>query len=125
MVVSFSSSGDWRETDSFLRRMMSDDPYSAAVRFADAGVQALADATPQDSGQTALQWTYEIVPDGTGFVIWFKNGNEVDGFNVAAGLQYGHATKGGGWVSGIDYVNPAVKPIFDRMTETVWKEVTR
>lgn len=125
MTISFESSGDWSDTDSFLRRMMGNDPYSEAVKYAEQGVQALADATPQETGATATMWTYEIEDTGAGYTIWFSNGNEEEGFNIAAGLQYGHATGTGGWVQGIDYVNPAIKPIFDAMTAVVWKEVTR
>lgn len=125
MTISFESSGDWRETDSFLRRMMTDDPYLEAVKLAEAGVQALVDATPKDSGITASLWTYEIEESDGGFTIWFKNGSENQGFNIAAGLQYGHATGQGAWIQGTDYVNPAIRPIFDKMTATVWKEVTR
>ena len=124
-MISISSSGNTNDTSSFLKRCMSDDPYKAALRFAEEGVQRLRDATPEETGLTASMWDYEIVSEGGSPTIWFRNGNVVDGFNVAVGLQYGHGTGTGGWVNGLDYINPALKPIFDKMADAAWKEVTR
>lgn len=123
-MLSIESSGSFRNTDSFLRECMSDDILDPAVRYAEEGVVRLRDATPQESGLTASLWSYEIVSEGGGTTIWWKNGNSIDGFNVAVGLAYGHATGTGGWVEGSDYIKEALKPIFDKMTDAVWKEVT-
>ncbi len=124
-MIEMSSSGDFNDTFAFLRRCQSDDIFDSAERFAQEGVQRLRDATPEETGLTAALWNYEIVSEGGGVTIWFRNGNTVDGFNVAVGLQYGHATGTGGWVQGMDYINPALKPIFDKMADAAWKEVTR
>lgn len=124
-MISFESSGSWKGTFSFLDRCGSDDPYKAASKFAEEGVMRLRDATPIESGITASGWSYELETESDDIVIWFVNDHEVDGFNVAVGLQYGHATNGGGWVPGTDYINPALKPIFDKMAEAAWKEVTK
>ena len=125
-MIGFESSGSFKNTDSFLRRCMSDDIFSPAKRLAEEGVQRLKDATPKDSGITAESWDYEIVEEDGSTTIWWKNTNLVgDWFNLAVGLQYGHATGTGGWVAGYDYINPALKPIFDKMADAVWKEVNK
>ncbi len=125
-MIGFESSGSFSSTDSFLRRCMSGDIFSPAKKLAEEGVQRLKDATPKDSGITAESWDYEIVEEDGSTTIWWKNTNLVDDwFNLAVGLQYGHATGTGGWVAGYDYINPALKPIFDKMADAVWKEVNK
>src|SRR5690349_21666843 len=124
-MISLTSSGDFNDTQDFLQRCMSDDPIRTAESFADEGVQRLRDATPEETGLTAAGWYYEVVSEGGSTTIWWKNSHVVDGFNVAVGLQYGHGTGTGGWVEGYDYINPALKPIFDKIADSVWKEVTR
>jgi hypothetical protein len=124
-MIGFESSGSFKNTDSFLRRCMSGDIFDPVTRIAEEGVQRLASATPEDSGLTARSWAYEIVEEGGKYTIWFTNSNVVSGFNVAVGLQYGHGTNNGGWVGGYDYINPALKPIFDKMGDAVWKEVAK
>lgn len=95
--------------------------------YGQKGVEALANATPRDTGLTADSWRYEIEKDtenGTVKINWI-NDNEVNGwFNVALMLQYGHATGSGYWIEGVDYINPAIRSIFDAMAEEIWKEVT-
>jgi len=104
---------------------MSGEIFNPVEAIAEEGVQRLAAATPQDSGATASAWSYEIVEEGGKHTIWFTNSSVNEGFNIAVGLQYGHGTNGGGWVGGIDYINPALKPIFDKMADQVWKEVAK
>ena len=122
-MLSYSVSGSTRNTDAFLEKMIRGDLYSRLEPHAQRGVEALRSATPRDSGLTAESWSYEIVEDGRGVTIWWTNSNVVGGFNVAVGLQYGHGTGTGGWVEGYDYINPALRPIFDEITEAIWKEV--
>lgn len=93
-------------------------------RYGKAGVSALSSATPAESGLTASSWTYEISSSSEGASITFLNTNVNKGFNIAIILQYGHGTGTGGWVQGRDYINPAIQPVFDKMTEAVWKEIT-
>ena len=124
-MISFRVEGDTKKTDAFLDAMIKGDLYSSVERHARAGVDALSHATPEESGLTADSWTYEIEKRSGSYVIWFKNTHVVDGFNVAVGLQYGHATGNGGWVQGYDYINPALKPVFDKIADDVWKEVQK
>lgn len=92
-------------------------------RYAQEGVSALSSATPVDSGATANAWSYEIESKGDTHTIYWTNGNINKGVNIAVILQYGHGTGTGGYVAGRDYINPAMRPIFDRIAEEAWKEV--
>ena len=89
-------------------------------KYGQKGVQALSSATPVDSGKTASSWNYEI----RGTSIYWTNDNINKGVNIAVILQYGHGTRNGGYVQGRDYINPAIRPIFDSMVDEIWKEVT-
>ena len=86
---------------------------------------ALASATPVDTGLTASSWYYEISNKNGSAMISFHNSNIQNGVPIAIILQYGHGTRNGGWVEGRDYINPAIRPIFDRIADDAWKEVTK
>ena len=126
MDVSFTTSGSFNQTAAFLMSMQNID--GDIRRFCDAagsrGVAALAAATPVDSGLTAASWGYEVESTGSTTTITWTNTNNVNGVNIAIILQYGHGTGTGGWVSGQDYIMPAIKPIFDSIADDVWKKVT-
>jgi len=123
-LFSFSSSGSFAKTDKFLQRMLKGDMFSALEGFAREGVAALASATPVDSSLTSQSWDYEIKKSRGFYQIVWTNSNVVDGRPVAILLQYGHGTGTGGYVEGYDYINPAMRPVFDRISENVWKAVT-
>lgn len=122
-MISYSVSKPSGRTEKFLGKMARGDLFSGLEPFAQRGVDALRANTPRSSGLTADSWTYEIVDEGGSFVIWWKNTNVINGFSVAIGLQYGHGTGTGGWVQGYDYINPALRPIFDEIANKVWKGV--
>ena len=94
-------------------------------KYGREGVAALAAATPIDTGKTASSWVYEIVREAGSASIIFSNTNVVNGEKIAVLLQYGHGTRNGGYVVGRDYINPAIQPIFDKIAEDAWKEVTK
>jgi len=118
-----SSSGSTKNTQDFLETIAKANLFETLAIFAQAGVDALASATPVDTGLTASSWGYEIESDGSSFSIRWTNNHIDDGANVAILLQYGHGTGTGGYVSGQDYINPAIQPIFDQIAEEVWKKV--
>lgn len=124
-MISFSVSGNTSTTERFLDRMAKGDLYSGVPALAQRGVNALRAATPRESGLTAESWSYEIEQSGDKLTIWWLNSNVEGGFNVAVGLQYGHGTGTGGWIQGYDYINPAIRPVFDEILDGVWKEVQR
>lgn len=94
------------------------------TKYGQAGVEALASATPVDTGLTASSWYYEIEQSNGRASITFYNSNIQNGIPIAIILQYGHGTGTGGWVEGRDYINPAIQSVFDKLAEDAWKEVT-
>lgn len=123
-MITFKSKGDFKKLDSFFERLKEIVNLSNLDRYGREGVQALSAATPIDSGTTAESWQYEIIREKGRVRIVFSNSNIQNGVPIAVILQYGHATKNGGWVEGTDYINPAIRPIFDRIAQDAWKEVT-
>jgi hypothetical protein len=123
-IVSFKLHGDWSKTEKFLKAMEKADFSSVAERYGQIGVDALSRATPVDTGKTASSWGYVIEKSNDSFTINWINSNVNDGVNIAIILQYGHGTRNGGYVQGRDYINPAIRPIFDEMSDELWKMVT-
>lgn len=124
-MLSFSSSGSTSKTSSFLKKMAETSTlYSSLDSLAQKGAAALQNATPVDSGLTASSWSYEIKIVAGKVTITWLNTNVNDGANVAILLQYGHGTGTGGYIQGYDYINPALKPVFDQIADEVWKKVT-
>ena len=122
--ITFRHKGDFSKTEKFFNSLLKLDYLNVLERYGQAGVAALASATPKDSGLTAASWDYEITHNGKETTIAFTNSNISNGVNIAIILQYGHGTKGGGYVAGRDYINPAIQPIFDKMANDAWREVT-
>jgi hypothetical protein len=123
-MIKIKQSGSFKHTEGFLRRMAQKDYLKIVEKYGPAGVAALASATPRDTGLTASSWVYEVRPSRGGVTIFWKNTNIVNGVPVAILIQYGHASKSGSYVQGKDYINPALRPIFDKIAEDIWKEVT-
>lgn len=123
-VVSFHHKGNFQKTDNFLKKAKQGDYFRSLEKFAQEGVNALASATPIDSGKTAASWDYTISRSKGSVSITWTNSNINDGVNIAVIIQYGHGTRNGGYVQGRDYINPAIRPVFDKIAENVWKEVT-
>lgn len=124
-MISFRHKGDFSITTKFLERIKKDVVSIDLDKYGRAGVEALAAATPIDSGKTASSWEYEIIKNKNSIVIRYYNTNVQNEVPIAIILQYGHATRNGGWVEGIDYVNPAIQPIFDSIVKEAWGEVTK
>jgi hypothetical protein len=123
-MYSFKHRGSFDNLESFLKRMQKIDYRNAIELYAQDGVFALSGATPRDSGLAASSWGYKVRYSDTHITITWTNNNVERGFPVAIMLQYGYATGTGGYVQGRDYINPAMRPIFDRIAEGVWKVVT-
>ena len=124
-MISFRQKGDFSKTTTFLERAKTAFHISDFDQYGKAGVQALSSATPVDSGKTAKSWYYKIENKKGSITITFYNSNIQNGVPIAIILQYGHSTRNGGWVQGRDYINPAIQPIFDKIADAAWKEVTK
>lgn len=122
-VIVFRQKGEWRKTRRFLKRCREADLGEVLDRYGQEGVDALARATPKDTGKTAASWSYEVTREPGRIVITWRNSNIVDGVPIAVILQYGHGTRNGGYAEGVDYINPAMRPIFERIAERAWGEV--
>lgn len=123
-MITISSKGEFKNTDKFLKTMSEGQIFKSLGKYGQEGVNALASATPKDSGLTAGSWSYEVLNTrGTYSIIW-SNTHVVDGRPIAILLQYGHGTGTGGYVAGRNYINPALRPVFDRIAKDVWREVT-
>ena len=123
-MFSFKLKGDFKKTEKFLRKSLGKDYRSVLEKYGRKGAEALKDATPVESGMTAASWEYEIVQNQSSISVVWHNYNINKGVNIAIILQYGHGTRTGGWVEGVDYINPALQPIFDELADAAWKEVT-
>ena len=123
-MITISSSGSFKNTDKFLAAMQRLNIRHILEGLAKEGVDALARTTPVDSGRTAVSWDYEVNEKGGIYEVIWTNSHMENGFPVAIMLQYGHGTGTGGYVQGRDYINPAIQPVFDRISIEVWKAVT-
>lgn len=123
--IVFKHKGNLKKTTKFLERTLKGDYLKNLDKFGREGVAALALATPVDTGKTAESWDYRIEKTNDGTKIVWTNSNVNKGVNIAIILQYGHGTRNGGYVQGRDYINPAIRPIFDKIADDAWKEVTK
>ena len=123
-MITVKHHGDFRKTKRFFKRAAEAKFLQNLDRYGQEGVAALAAATPVESGETASSWYYEVQRSGSSFSIHWGNSHVNNGVNIAVILQYGHGTGTGGYVAGRDYINPAIRPIFDKIAENAWKEVT-
>lgn len=123
-MITFRQKGDFSKFNRYLERLKEAVKLGDLNKYGRQGVQALSSATPIESGETANSWYYKINRTKESVSITFHNSNIQNGVPIAIILQYGHGTGTGGWVEGRDYINPAIQPIFDKIAEDAWKEVT-
>ena len=124
-MITIESQGEWKMTRNWFDRMTKLDLALIMNQFGKEGVSALAAATPSRSGLTSKSWNYEVTRKGNDWKITWTNSNVNKGANIAVLIQYGHGTRNGGYVVGRDYINPAIRPVFDKIAQKAWKEVTR
>lgn len=122
-MIRITQKGDWKATHKFLEHINHHHAEKILEKYGYKGVEALSAATPYDTGTTANSWDFYIERSGSSYSIIWTNSNVNKNVNIAIILQYGHGTRNGGFVQGIDYINPALKPIFDEIADKVWKEV--
>lgn len=122
-LIRITSKGDFNNTFRFLNKMSKFQINKILEKYGQMGVKALRSATPIDSGRTAESWGYEISVGKEGATIHWTNSNQNNGVYIAVILQYGHGTGTGGYVQGVDYINPAIRPVFDKIAEEAWMEV--
>lgn len=124
-IIVFRQKGKFKKTSGFLKRVSRMDLDAVLDEYGKKGVAALAEATPKDTGKTSASWNYRVTKGADNIVITWSNTNIVDDVPIAVILQYGHSTRNGGYVEGVDYINPAMKPIFEEIARKAWREVQR
>ena len=124
MKIEFKHTGDFTKTQEFLLKLVDKAYLVKLSEYGRQGVEALAAVTPKRTGLTAASWTYEIIDNGKTTTIQWKNTNIQNGINIAVLLDYGHGTGRGTYVQGRHYISPAIQPIFDKIAEESWKEIT-
>lgn len=124
-MIKITHSGDFKNTEKFFNKVVKREYMKLFDQVGRAGVEALQEATPKRTGKTAASWSYTVTQNREGISISWNNSNRNDGANVAILIQLGHGTSSGAYVKGIDYINPALKPVFDAFANKVWWEVTR
>lgn len=123
-MFSFTEQGNWEKTRAALKKLAGGDIFSDLDQYGKLGVQALSKATPMESGETARSWAYRVIRDpGRPGIEWYNTNKVAGKTSVAILIQYGHGTGTGGYVAGRDYINPAMRPIFDQIAADVWKKV--
>lgn len=124
--IKVTTKGNWNSTENWLRSVNLHKMKNKLAKYAMDGVLALTNATPRDTGKTAMSWDYEIhESSGKLEIVWTNSNMARPNVPIALLIQYGHAKKNGGFVSGVDYINPALKPIFQKMADDIWKEMTK
>lgn len=124
-VVTFNVSGNYRKTRKFLKNAENLNFNAILDKYGKQGVEALRAKTPKRTGKTADSWYYKVSKGLDGFTIYWNNSNVNQGVNIALIIQYGHGTRSGYFIKGRDYINPAIRPIFDAIGEAAWKEVNK
>lgn len=124
-MITLKQRGNFDKLTSFLERIK--EPFNMGIlnKYGIKGVEALREATPKDTGKTSESWSYKITRENDIVKLSFLNSNRNQDVPIAIILQYGHGTKNGGWVEGIDYINPAIQPLFEELAKEIWKEVSK
>lgn len=122
-LIEIKHKGNFKHTDNFFRKALGLDFASKLQKYGEAGVKALAESTPKDSGKTASCWSCSVEKTDGSYILSWNNSNINDNVNIAVILQYGHGTGTGGYVEGIDYINPALRPLFQQIADEAWREM--
>jgi len=123
MIIEVTHKGNFKNTENFLQKAKNFTIDAVLAKYGQEGVDALSAATPVDTGKTAASWQYKIDKESNQVAIRWYNTNINKGVNIAVILQYGHGTGTGGWVEGRDYINPAMRPIFDKLANDAWESL--
>lgn len=124
-MITITQKGNFDTVTKYLNRLKKEDVFAVLNKYGSLGVNALSNATPVDSGETARSWYYTIKVRRGYYSIRWHNSNIENGIPIAVLIQYGHGTRNGGYVQGRDYIMPAIRPIFDQIAAEAWREVTR
>ncbi|MCF0232925.1 MAG: hypothetical protein HUJ63_11885 [Enterococcus sp.] len=111
--------GDWRTTKDWLIKMEMYEPSISLDKIGLIGMEALAKATPIDSGLASESWNYFVLDNG---VEWHNYDLE-GGCNVIVLIECGHGLSGGGYVPPRPFVDETLSEALGDVIESLWKEV--
>lgn len=123
-IITIEQHGEFSKAHSFMEKCLEKVKFGYLDKYGRQGVEALSAATPKETGLASTSWSYQINRTGDIVTLEWHNSDIENGYNVVIGCQYGHATKNGGWVEGVDFINPALRPIFESIKNDVLREVT-
>ena len=124
-MIRITKEPTFKKTHSFLEKLDKFDPRSILEEYGQLGVSALASATPMLTGETASQWSYTIKGNKERYRLIWTNSEIAGSAPLVLLIQYGHGTRGGTFVSGIDFINPALRPVYDALSTRLLKEALR
>ena len=122
-MIQMNYHGSFNKTEKYFETLMNIFHLGKLDKYGRLGVECLKAATPKDTGLTSESWVYDVHTTSKGIEIVWTNKNIQNGENIAMLLQYGHGTGTGGYVKGIDYINPALKEVFNQIQSDARKEV--
>lgn len=124
-MIKFTHSGNFNRTERFMSNAKKFNIQNILNQYGQQGVSALAYATPKDTGVTASSWGYRIDVTKSGYKLVWTNSSEHDGVPIVILIQYGHGTSSGAYIPGIDFINPALAPILDKIANAITEEVSK
>lgn len=122
-MIKVKVKGNFKRNEKFLKKNRDHEIMSILKKYGELGVEALANNTPIDTGIMADSWGYEVKKESSGYVLYWYNSKIQNGIEIAMILDYGHATRNGGYVEGRDFISPVLQPIFDEIAESAWREI--
>ena len=125
-MITVEMKGDFSKTEKFFEKIKNLAKIGNLDQYGRMGVEALARATPKDTGLTSESWEYRVVNrPGRMAIIWENTNTTTDGTPIVVLIQYGHGLKNGGYVKARDFINPALRPVFDTIANELWEEVIK
>jgi hypothetical protein len=124
-MLKIRTKGNWDRTDKFFKKSVRITEIDDITTLAERCIERLKEATPKDSGLTAQSWSYEIVKDRGKKTLYITNSNVQNGVKIALLLEFGHATTGGTWVEGQNFIGPITQKEYNKILSETWKELKR
>lgn len=123
-IITLTYRGDGSKAKQYLSKLKDKDYRNIFKKYGERGVEALSSATPRNTGKTAESWNFTVEKNKSGYTLYWTNNSQNKGISIVILNQYGHATRNGGWINGIDFINPAIRPIFNQMLNEIKREVS-
>ena len=126
MDIKFEVTGNFDNLTSWLNKAGSNQQASSALNdIGKAGVTALANKTPVNTGETAASWAYDVkVGRSESEVSWYNTGHPSVSGNIAVMLHTGYVTGTGGYVPPRPYITSAMEPIYSEASNRLMEAIS-